>query len=116
MLRCSAKQFLASDYDTICVVDIEGRNLMRSARLQAAEPSNYRLFVGDYDLGEAGEIIVARPFSADVVKLDANLMIVDQVAVSGQPLAICLMSEGQFLTRDWKTGEATVGTFPSSHH
>jgi hypothetical protein len=107
-------EFVASDYDTLCLVDTKKLELTDATRLQEADASNKQQFIGDYDLGSA-TCAVARPFSSDVLLLDLpHFNVLSRVPVAGQPLAVCMTSKSHFLARDWHTGHPEVGEFPST--
>lgn len=109
--RWSSTTFFASDYDSLCLVDVASRTAKCSGVLQPAAPPNTRQFIGDYDLGET-TCLVARPFSGDVVQLRLDdLGVVGRASVPGQPLSVCMTSGRAFLTRDWQTGRPEVGEF-----
>lgn len=112
LVPLSASEFVATDYDTICVVDAKTRTSRHSAPLQSASGSNTQQFIGDFDIAGTA-CAVARPFSGDVALVDLRTFkIVGTAPASGQPLAICLLSGSRFLTRDWKTGKPSVGSLP----
>ncbi len=109
--RRSGSEFAASDYDCLCLVDAKAGSVRVSRPLQAASPPFGRQFIGDYDLSEA-TCAVARPFSGDVLQLDLPTFEVrERVQVSGQPLALCMISASTFITRDWQTGAVALGYF-----
>jgi hypothetical protein len=100
----------ASDYDTLCRIDPQSLVVVRSVRLQDAA-ANTQQFMGDYDVA-SGKLVVARPFSGDVLLLDPDdFRIVGQAQVGGQPLAVCMLSDHRVITRDWKTGRVVIGQF-----
>lgn len=102
---------VASDYDTLCLVDAKKLALMGATRLQEADASNKQQFIGDYDLGST-TCAIARPFSSDVLLVDLpHFNVLSRTPVGGQPLAVCMTSKSHFLTRDWQTGHAEVGEF-----
>lgn len=114
LVRLSDSSFVASDYDLVCLVGLEKNSVTASPVLQAPAGEITQQFVGDYDVGRDG-IAVARPFSGDVVRLDpTTLAVVDQGRVAGQPLEVCMTSDRDFVTRDWKTGVVAVGAFQGS--
>jgi hypothetical protein len=109
--RSSPTEFFASDYDSLCFVDVNARRARCSGRLQPAAPPNARQFTGDYDLGET-TCVVARPFSGDVLRLAIDsFAVLDRAPVPGQPLSVCMTSPRSFLTRDWQTGKLERGEF-----
>ncbi len=102
--------FLANDYDTMCRVRIDDMKLAAKSRLQAAGGNGGRQFIGDYKLNADGTLLVARPFSGDVLLLDPrDFARLDSARVSGQPLVPHLISDHEVLARDWKTGHPHVG-------
>jgi len=108
-LRLSGGDFLASDYDTLCRVDIRSLSVVRSARLQPGPRPRMSQFIGNYDIGR-GTCVVARPFSGDVVLLDSKtLKLLGRAEIGGQPLDVCLISETSVVTREWKTGRVAMG-------
>lgn len=107
----SRGMFLASDYDTLCLVDGASRSAECSPTLQPPSPSNTHQFIGGYDLDET-VCVVARPYSGDVVRLEIGTFVeLGRVSVPGQPFSICLTSDRSFLTRDWQTGKLESGQF-----
>lgn len=108
----SEREFAASDYDCLCLVSTKTRSAKVSRPLQAGTSGLTQQFIGDYYLAD-DRCAVARPFSGDVVLLDLNTFEVrNRAPVVGQPLALCMISPSDFVTRDWKTGAAAVGQFP----
>lgn len=96
--------FLASDYDTLCRVDVASLTMVRSERLQDTGQ-----FIGDYQLLPDGTCLVARPFSGDVLVVNSeDFAVLGRAEVGGQPLRVCAVSEDRVVTRDWKTGKPTV--------
>jgi len=111
LIRRSGSEFAASDYDCLCIVDAAARAVRTSKPLQKPSPPLTQQFIGEYDLGDA-TCAVARPYSGDVLLLDIETFAVrDSASVGAQPLAICMTSQSEFVTRDWKTGEVRVGHF-----
>ena len=100
----------ASDYDTLCRIDTQSLVVLSSVRLQAAA-GNTQQFIGDYEV-TPGKLVVARPFSGDVLLLDPDdFRAVGQAQVGGQPLAVCMLSDQRVITRDWKTGRVAISQF-----
>jgi hypothetical protein len=111
LARLSDSSFVASDYDVICVVDLAKNSVTASPELQAPAGDMTQQFIGDYEVG-SDSTVVARPFSGDVVRLDPTTgAIIDQGRVAGQPLQVCMTSDRDFVTRDWKTGAVSAGAF-----
>lgn len=109
----SPHDFIATDYDSLCRVDVETLKVLKCVRLQDSGAGT-RQFIGDCSVGW-NACAVARPFSSDVLRLEQEtFQITARVPVSGQPLAACLISENRVVTRDWKTGRVAVSEFPPS--
>jgi hypothetical protein len=102
---------LATDYDTMCRVDLGSMSLVASQRLQGDSDKGARHFVGDFSLDEAG-VLLARPFSGDALLLDpTHFSILDRAVTGGEPLQAVRVSSNAVLARDWKTGHPLQGTF-----
>jgi hypothetical protein len=111
LTRRTQAEFLASDYDTLCRVDSQALKTIACQRLQEGGAGNMRQFIGDYDCGW-GSCVVARPFSGDVLRLDPETFkITARAAVGGQPQMVCMISDSQVVTRDWKTGRVALSEF-----
>jgi hypothetical protein len=107
----SGMELLASDYDSLCVVNAKTGAVRSSGPLEAPPAPNTQQFIGDYD-ARGAVCAVARPFSGDVLLLDlATFGVRTRAPVSGQPLVVCMTSGSRFVTRDWKTGRVEVGRF-----
>lgn len=111
----SDTELFASNYDTLCVIDTQSLAVMRTARLQDAVYNPVygltRTFIGNYDIS-SGQLVVARPFSGDVLLLDPDdFRKLGQSRVGGQPLAVCMLSDHRVITREWKTGRVAIGEF-----
>jgi len=103
-------ELFASDYDTLCRINAQSLVVLNSVRLQHAA-ANTQLFIGGYQV-TPGKLVVARPFSGDVLLLDPDdFRAVGQAQVGGQPLAVCMLSDQRVITRDWKTGRVAIGQF-----
>jgi hypothetical protein len=103
----------ASDYDVLCLVDLGEQTVTTSEVLQPADPQNMQQFVGDY-VFEGDAVAIARPFSGDVLRLDrTTFAVLETVTVAGQPLSVCMVSDREFVTRDWKTGRVGRAEFGS---
>jgi hypothetical protein len=108
--RASAGEIWASDYDTMVVVNAKNWEVMKRARLQRALTGTQQ-FIGDYSFAPDEEAcVVARPFNGDVVGIDpSSLRIKHRAKLGKQPLEVALLTGGDVLARDWKTGEALCG-------
>jgi hypothetical protein len=101
----SACDFVASDYDTLCRVDIKTMSVLATKRLQPGSTHFAQLFIGAYDLNPNGTCVVARPHSGDVLLVDSeDFKELSRAPVEGQPLHVCMVSETRVVTRHWKTG------------
>jgi hypothetical protein len=107
----SDTEILATDYDTMCRVDLDSMSLVASQRVQGNSDKGARHFVGDFSLDEAG-VLLARPFSGDAVLLDpSHFSILDRAVTGGEPLQAVRVSSNAVLARDWKTGHPLEGAF-----
>ena len=107
----SDTEFLANDYDSLCLVDRVSLTARCSGVLQPAAPPNTNQFTGDYDF-RGSTCVVARPFSGDVLRLRIeDFAVIGRAPVAGQPLSVCMISDQSFLTRDWQTGRLETGEF-----
>ena len=101
----------ASDYDTLVRIERNPLKVVRTAHLQGAFAGTQQ-FIGDFYLSRDEELcVVARPFSGDVVALDAATLKVRSSAKLGrQPLDVALLPDARVVSRDWKTGDLLQGT------
>lgn len=109
-LRRDGAELWASDYDSLVVVDPVNWKVLRSRRIQGAAWGTQQ-FVGEYAFDRDEKLcVVARPFAADVVGVDARtLRIVSRAKVGGQPLQVAVVGGDQVVARDWKTGTLLRG-------
>lgn len=104
-LRAPANELWATDYDFI--VKLDGKDLTPIGAVQVQDAaSGTRQFIGNFCFNpDASLCWVARPFSGDVIALDADsLRTVHRVALGGQPLDIGVLADGTVVARDWKSG------------
>lgn len=108
--RNGGNEIWASDYDTLVVLERKGWRIVRSARLQGAAAGTQQ-FIGDYSFAPDEQIcVVARPFSNDIVGIDAaTLKIRRSAKVGRQPLEVVALPQGEVVARDWKTGDLLRG-------
>lgn len=108
--RNGGKEIWASDYDTLVVIERKDWRILRSARLQGADAGTQQ-FIGDYSFAPDEDIcVVARPFSGDVVGIDAaTLKVVRSAKLGRQPLELAALPRGEVVARDWKTGDVLHG-------
>lgn len=109
-LRNSGKEIWASDYDTLVVIQREDWRVVRKARLQSAGAGTQQ-FIGDFSFApDEDTCAVARPFSGDVVGIDAATFKIKLSARLGrQPLEMAALPRGEVVARDWKTGDFLHG-------
>jgi hypothetical protein len=102
---------IASDYDSLAFVDLTQMRVVRRVQLQE-RVGDVGAFIGDFDLHPNGTCAVARPFSSDAILVDSETFrVLGQATLEGQPLQICMVSDREFVTRDWKTGAVQIGEF-----
>jgi hypothetical protein len=100
------KEIWADDYDTILKLNSDTLNIERSRRLQGMLTSTAQ-FIGDWSFNEDESLcIVSRPFNGDVIAISTENLKTRYVANTGrQPLQAVLVSNGNIVGRDWKTGD-----------
>ena len=110
-IRDEGREVWANAYDTVAVVQVGNWQVRRRAWLQEADGTT-QLFVGDYAfVPDADLCVVARPFSRDIVALDARtLKVVATVQVDGQPMEVAALPGGDVVAREWKTGVLLTGS------
>jgi hypothetical protein len=106
LVRASAREMWASDYDSIVKLDADSLKIKNSVLVQGAT-SGTGAFMGNFCFDAAESVcLIARPYSHDAVVLDANSLSVERtIELPGQPLDIGLLVDGSVITRDWKTGD-----------
>lgn len=105
-LRRSANEFWANDYDCMVKLDATTLTVKQAERLQDAASGTMQ-FIGNFSFDPTEALcLAARPFSGDVVVLDADSMRQKQrLALGRQPLDVGLLADGTVIARDWKTGD-----------
>jgi hypothetical protein len=108
--RWNGAEMWADDYDTLLRLDPRDWSVRDQIRLQGADKGTQQ-FIGDWCFtADESQCLIARPFSADVVVLDAvRFKVVARASVGGQPLQAALLSDGRVIARDWKSGELLTG-------
>ncbi|MEA2605227.1 MAG: hypothetical protein QOF89_6219 [Acidobacteriota bacterium] len=108
--RSSAQEVWASDYDTMVVIHKRDWRFLRSARLQDAAGASLQ-FIGSFSFAaDENSCVVARPFSGDVVEIDASTLKIKRTAkLRRQPLDVASLAGGEIVARDWKTGAVLRG-------
>jgi hypothetical protein len=109
-LRGAGDEIWASDYDTLVVIRPRDRRVVRRARVQGAAGGTQQ-FIGEFAFAPDEDLcVVARPFSGDVVGLDAATLGIRHTAKVGrQPLEVAALPGREVVARDWKTGELLRG-------
>jgi hypothetical protein len=97
------RNIITTDGDTICLVDWTEMKKISQISLED-ERNGFQCFVGDPGLDAEG-IVVARPYSGDVLVLDRQSFKIVGRAVTGlEPLEAVQIGGSMILARDWKTG------------
>ena len=106
------RRLWATDYDTLVLLQAPEWKIIHSFKLQNGDSQTSLKFVGNFALNRNETLCaVARPFSSDIVIINANdLSFVDRVVVGHQPLEVVLFSDGTVLARDWQTGTLLKGS------
>jgi hypothetical protein len=105
--RTSAREFWATDYDS--VVKLDGTTLaVRNVQCVQNAVHGMRQFIGNFCFNSGQDLcLIARPFSGDAVALDADSMAqVCRIEFGRQPLDIGMLADGTVVARDWKTGDS----------
>jgi hypothetical protein len=98
------------DYDTVCLVDLQAMHTVDTVRLQD-EPKGLKSFVGDARIDRDG-LVIARPFSGDVLLLDgSDFATIGRATTGYEPLEAVQVSGSDIVARDWKTGALLRGSF-----
>jgi hypothetical protein len=105
------REIWADDYDTILKLDGVSLEIKKSRRLQGALTSTAE-FIGDWSFNADESLcLVSRPFSGDVIAIATENLKTKYVAKLGrQPLQAALISNGNIIARDWKTGDLLKGS------
>ena len=106
-LRNFGKELWATDYDTLVVIETESLRVLRTKRLQGAAAGTNQ-FIGDAAFSP-GSCCIARPYSGDVVVVDASLKIQKIAKLGRQPYEAFELPNGDAVARDWKTGDLLTG-------
>jgi hypothetical protein len=104
--RETASEFWASDYDSVVKLSSATLEVKQTHHVQGSAPGT-QAFIGEFCFdAEEKTCAIARPFSRDVIMLDADSMRpIGSTNLGGQPLAIGLLVDGILIARDWKTGD-----------
>ena len=104
-----------TDYDTVVRLDRTGWSVERTALLQPA-PTGTQMFVGDVWVPpDESYLLIPRPGSGDVVRIDAtDLSLIDRADLGQQPLVAVVLHDNVVVARDWKSGDVLTGTLPGA--
>lgn len=110
VFRPFSDELWASDYDTLVKLDAHTLDTTSAACVQPTTAPMEKLFVGGFGFDVTGTICyVARPFSGDVLVLDADSMTErKRLRIGGSPLDLAVLKDGTVVTQEWKTGEVVV--------
>jgi hypothetical protein len=113
-LHEEAGEVWTTDYDAVAVITAASWKVRRRIRLQDAAAAT-QLFIGGLSFAPVqGMCLVARPYSHDVVALDMSSLRIRGTATLGrEPIEAALLSSGEVVARDWKTGDLLRGRFES---
>lgn len=106
----SGTDLWADDYDTLLKIAPTTWSVEKSSELQTTD-NGTRSFIGDYWLNNDETLcIVPRPFSNDVIGVDANTFKIKyECNIGKQPLQAVMLSDGRVIARDWRSGELLNG-------
>lgn len=101
------------DYDTLLKLKTLDFQILLSKQLQEPSDDMTMQFIGGFALTKNGRYCaVARPFSNDLILLDATSFKTVSISKSNfQPVEVLILSDFKFISRDWKTGEVEFGRF-----
>jgi hypothetical protein len=105
----------ADDYDTILRLVRDGWKKRGELLLQPAGEGNVAQFIGGWAFDASGSMcVVGRPFSGDVLGIDAESFTVTKKAhLGGQPLDVAVLSDGRIFARSWQSGDQLRGELQS---
>jgi hypothetical protein len=93
-----------------CLVDLQAMRTVATTRLQY-DIKGVRSFVGDVRIDGDG-LVIAGPFSRDVLLLDRNdFTIIARAHFGYEPLQAVQLAGAEMLARDWKSGAVLRGSF-----
>jgi hypothetical protein len=103
--RRRAPELWASDYDTLIRLDSQSWKVLNSLKLQEAQAGMNHNIGKYYFVPDESLCVVARPYSGDVVGIDANSFTISHRAeTGGQPQEVALLGDNYVVARDLKTG------------
>ena len=96
------KELWVDDYDSLLKIDPQTWRVEYLKQLQPSDNGSGQ-FIGSYSLID-DLIVVARPFSSDILILDKKLNQINKYMIGNQPLEAVLL-DGLIVARDSKTGQ-----------
>jgi len=114
--RNDNKEIWCVDYDTLLRIDCSNWKILSKARLQLPSLALTQRFIGNFSFSKDEKYcVVARPFNKDVILLkSSNLKLISRFKVKEEPLDVIILSNFEFIYRDWKTGDVGYGVFKVS--
>lgn len=104
------------DYDTLVRLEVGTWKILGSKRLQNSTDGQTMTFIGEFAFSpDEKYCAVARPYSHDVLLLEADKMKeIGKITSKYQPLQVVLLSNLTCVFRDWKTGKVEFQSFSSA--
>ncbi|HEY4832475.1 MAG TPA: hypothetical protein VIH61_07960 [Waddliaceae bacterium] len=102
---------IASDYDTVLLLDGSGWKTIRTKLLQQSAERTAQ-FIGQISRGSNDNeclYTIARPFSGDIVAINNNFNVRRRCKTGRQPLEATLTNDHNLIARDWQTGTLLKG-------
>jgi len=110
VIRASANELWASDYDSLVRLDIGTLDVKQLSLVQDCV-SGSGAFMGKFCFNtDEDTCLAARPFSGDALLIEASSMRqLRTIKLNGQPLEIGLFADGTVVARDWRSGDLLLG-------
>lgn len=101
------------DYDTLVKLDVEELIVLKKKKFQKPSIDNYGQFIGGFNIINSEKYCaIARPFSQDVILVDCDTFkIISKSKCKYQPIRVVVLSNYEYVSRDWKTGKIEYGKF-----
>ena len=111
--RNNHKEIWCRDYDTLVKMRVSDWKILAKKCLQGGSLGVDKQFIGDFSFTpDEKYCAVARPFSKDLILLKCdNLKVVAECGSESQPISTVVLSNLDFVARDWKTGKVEFGSF-----
>lgn len=111
--RNNQKELWCIDYDTLVKIRLSDWKILAKKRMQGSILQMDMLFVGDFSFtADEKYCAVARPYSRDLVLLRCDpLKVVANCGSRFQPLSVAVLSNLDYVARNWKTGQVEYGSF-----